>query len=81
MVFVFLRLDDIPIISDLVIVHNVIHFKTLHTLNVEKVIYDSNGKVKQQFPHKRMRFYLVDFGQNILFSPLQLYELSPYCEI
>ena len=29
MVFVFLCLDDVPILSDVVVVNSVIHFKTL----------------------------------------------------
>ena len=29
MVFVFLCLDDVPILSNVVVVHSVVHFKTL----------------------------------------------------
>ena len=49
--------------------------------NIGKVIYDSIRKIKQQFAHRKMRFYLDNFEQNILFGPFQLYELSSYCEI
>ena len=34
-----------------------------------------------QFAYGRMRFYLANFEQNILFGPFQLCELSFYCEI
>ena len=47
MVFVFLCLDEVPILSDVVVVHSVIHFKTLHLPNGEKVIYDSSREIKQ----------------------------------
>ena len=43
MVFVFLCLDDVPILSDVVVVHSIIHFKTSSSLNGEKVIYDSKS--------------------------------------
>ena len=29
MIFIFLYLDDVPILSDVVVVHSVIYFKTL----------------------------------------------------
>ena len=45
------------------------------------VVYGNSRKVKQQFTHRRMWFYLANFEQNILFGPFQLYELSSYCEI
>ena len=88
MVFVFLCLDDVHILSDVVVVRSVIHCSSLtlqsrlcSSLNGEKVIYDSSRRVKQQFTYRRMRFYLANFEQNILFGPFQLYELSSDCEI
>ena len=54
MVFVFSCLDDVPILSDAVVVHSVTHIKTLHFPNGEKVIYDSSSKVKQQFTYRKM---------------------------
>ena len=38
-------------------------------------------KAKQQFTHRRMRFYQANFEQNILFAPIQLHELSSYFEL
>ena len=88
MVFVFLCLDDVHILSDVVVVRSVIHCSSLtlqsrlcSSLNGEKVIYDSSRRVKQQFTYRRMRFYLANFEQNILFGSFQLYELSSDCEI
>ena len=50
-------------------------------INCEKVIYVSSRIVKQQFVHRRMRFYRDDFDKNILFGPFQLHELWSYSEI
>ena len=77
MVFI-LCLDNVPILSGVVDVHIVIQYisRSCSSLNGEKVIYDSSRKVKQQFAERRMRFYLANFEQNILFGPFQLYRLS-----
>ena len=44
MFFFFLCLDDVPILSDVVVVHSVIHFNTLQFPNGEKVIMTVAGK-------------------------------------
>ena len=60
------------ILSDVVVVHTVIHLKTCSSLNDEKafcktpqtwinVIHDSSRKAKQQFAHRRMIFYVANF--------------------
>ena len=63
-------------ISDVVAVHIVINLKILQFPNGEKVIYDSSRKVKQQFVHRTMRFYLAYFEQNILSGHFQLHHLT-----
>ena len=74
-------LDDVPILSDVVSFIAYYTSRPCSFVNFKKVISDSSRKVKQQFSHRRMRFYVVNFEQNILLGPFQLYELSPYCEI
>ena len=63
-------------ISDVVVVHIVMNLKILQFPNGEKVIHDSSRKVKQQFVHRRMRFYLAYFEQNILSGHFQLHHLT-----
>ena len=83
MVFVFLCLDDVPILSNVVVVHSVVHFKTLQF----PTWWKSNFWRQQEgqaavYLERRIRFYPANFKQNILFGPFQqLYELSSYCEI
>ena len=48
---------------------------------VKKQFMTAAGKSMQQFAHRRLRFYLANFEQNILFGPFQLHELLSYCEI
>ena len=70
------------LLSGVVVVDSMIHFQILHLPKWGKVIYDSSRKVKQQFAHRRVQFYLASLEQNILFGAvLQLYELLSYCEI
>ena len=40
-------------------------------LNGEKLTYGSSRKVKQQFSHRKIRLYLANFEQNILFGTFQ----------
>ena len=76
------------ILSDEVVVHSVIHFKTLQFPKWWKVfckalqtwinlIYGRSSKVKQQFVHRRMWFCLTNLEQNTLFvtSPASAFIL------
>ena len=72
MVFVFLCLHDVPILSDVVVVHNVMHFKILQLLKWWKTKFvTAAGKSssslhieESDFTYLILReiFYLVDFS-------------------